>query len=317
MKLKHKLKFFFIFGIIGLFFGTVLYFFSGWRLDFHRFKHTRYISDQFLNIRLAGSITKPKKQKIENILLLHGSSVFGRKFPLNRMLIKNLSKKGYEIAAFDFRGYGESDDPNKMDITDFDLEQDVVLILRALGWDEYHILGHSLGASVAINAVASGQCDGAISVIGIGPSRRIYERMLKSDAKEFEYMRQRLQEDMELQKKFDDTPLRFFLENANIENAIDYFSRPDHCPLFLIDGELEDKRDLDYLRDFYKRIVEPKKYYTVPGSNHNCKVVSLFTRNKIMKSTNWDIILYKKRVFNDTLDQILAWLDKFKKNRYT
>lgn len=310
MKRRFITRSILIIGFIGLVIGFSGFLLSGWRIHYHRFKDIQYITDPNGKLRLVGSVAKPKMAKKSNILILHGSLKFGRKLPLYRMLIGRLARSGYEVASFDFRGYGESDDPHVMAINEFDLRKDISLITKKLEWKEFHLLGHSLGASIAMNAVASGNVDGVLSVISIGPSRRVYERMLRPNADEYEYIRKRFQEDMALGLELEDNLLRFLVENINIDNALKYFKSTNHCPLFLIDGALEDESDLDYLRNYYYQIASPKKYYTIPSSNHRCNMKGFFTSNRINMPKNWDIIIYKKQVFDDLFNQILTWLDK-------
>jgi pimeloyl-ACP methyl ester carboxylesterase len=225
------------------------------------------------HLKLVGDFYGPKgKSKAATILLLHGSSIFGRKLALIRALAGEFQCQGYAVFAFDLRGYGESDDPQTNTPEAFNFAQDVQ---SAIDWltcyapessQQFYVLGHSFGGAVAFAAQAA---DSRIKkIISFGPPRRLSERFLNPEAREKQKLLLRWQADMQL-----DRPLTFglwqqVLEPLNIENYAQSFAAPGHRPVFLIDAEHEPEADLLFLRNFYQGTVPPFDYWTVPGTDH-------------------------------------------------
>lgn len=56
-------------------------------------------------------------------------------------------KENFEILIFDQRGHGRSTHKNSYKVTDY--AQDLEFITNQLGWDKFHLIGHSLGGVVA------------------------------------------------------------------------------------------------------------------------------------------------------------------------
>ncbi|WP_022972608.1 alpha/beta fold hydrolase [Xanthomonas maliensis] len=81
------------------------------------------------------------------LLLVHG---FGQGSFVWRSLAQSLPECG--IAAVDLRGHGDSDRDPMQHYAVATHVQDVVAVARALGLRDYVLLGHSLGAAVAILA---------------------------------------------------------------------------------------------------------------------------------------------------------------------
>lgn len=79
---------------------------------------------------------------------------------------------GCDVVALDLTGHGRSDHrPPGMPYHFVDFVPDVLAAADALGWDDFALLGHSLGAGIAcfVAAVAPERVTGAALVEGIGP----------------------------------------------------------------------------------------------------------------------------------------------------
>ena len=79
---------------------------------------------------------------------------------------------GFDLACLDFPGHGES--PPRAEAARYHFDDyvfDVLAAADALGWDEFHLLGHSLGGAVAsVLAAACPERIRSLSVIeGLGP----------------------------------------------------------------------------------------------------------------------------------------------------
>jgi len=87
------------------------------------------------------------------VLLLHG---FPQTSYMWEQVIPPLAARGFRVVAPDLRGIGESSRPRR--IRDYRLEvlgDDVAALIRALGEERAHVIGHDWGALVAWEAALS------------------------------------------------------------------------------------------------------------------------------------------------------------------
>ena len=87
------------------------------------------------------------------VLLLHG---FPQTSYMWEQVIPPLAARGFRVVAPDLRGMGESSRPRR--IRDYRLEvlgDDVAALIRALGEERAHVIGHDWGALVAWEAALS------------------------------------------------------------------------------------------------------------------------------------------------------------------
>lgn len=93
-----------------------------------------------LSVAEAGAGGRP-------LLLLHGFT--GAKEDFTDWL-DSLADRGWHAVAPDQRGHGASDQPNDEAAYSFDLfTDDALALVDALGWDQFVLLGHSMGGMVA------------------------------------------------------------------------------------------------------------------------------------------------------------------------
>ena len=115
------------------------------------------------------------------VLLLHGLSQ-QRAFwgPVVRRL------RSRPVAAMDQRGHGETDTPLDRDFSVPACAADVVAVLDRLGWQRAVVVGHSWGASVALEAAASAHDRVAAAVLvdgglwspsALGPRAQVREAL--------------------------------------------------------------------------------------------------------------------------------------------
>lgn len=81
------------------------------------------------------------------LLLLHGFTGAKEDFA---DWVDPLGDRGWEVVAPDLRGHGSSDAPSAESDYSLDLmADDAVALADALGWDEFALLGHSMGGMIA------------------------------------------------------------------------------------------------------------------------------------------------------------------------
>lgn len=262
-------------------------------------------------LTLRGSLYLPNgKGPFPGIVLTHGGTKLGRKLPLYRILGHNLAQRGYAVLSFDFRGYGESEDPKNFNTpADLDFVEDVVQAISYLssvkGVDasKIYLIGHSFGAGVIVPA---GVQDKRVKgIIAIAPGRRGYKLFWSKNAPAKHYPRQRLAEDTEI-PQLRRVPVDFInpiLQYVTIDTILEHSVHP---PILLIDGELENPKDLAFLKNLYEEITEPKAYVTIKNADHYFGV----------KREN-DIELFSMVTYwSHIVDELVETIDDWLKEKY-
>lgn len=225
------------------------------------------------SLRLVGDVYLPQENPTAStIVLLHGSSVFGRKLTLMRALATEMRALGYAVFVFDMRGYGESADPTEYSLKNFDFAQDVTSAIDYLKAhypehsENIYVFGHSWGGAVALAAQAR---DRRIQkTISFGPPRRLSERFLNPEAQEKKKLLMRWQADMQLHRPISFDLWQQVLEPLNIENYVEAFAQENQKPIFLIDAENEPAADLSFMRNIDRQTSSQVQYWTVPSTDH-------------------------------------------------
>ena len=254
-------------------------------------------------IKLTGTYYMPEGEgPFPGILLLHGSTIEGRKLGLYRILGRELARRGFAVVTLDRRGYGESGDPPHLDVAAaFDSTSDALAALDYLASldnidvNKIHIIGHSAGAKPAFNAGV--QALRVRSIVAIGPPRRVFERFQADGDSEMPYFQRREMRYMMLSKPI---PNEVYLElslSGNLEGYLDYFSTSAHKPIFLIDGSLESELDRQYLQQLYSEMSNPKEYLTLQDADHYANVANFGA-----------IVFYDRQVVGELVRHLDSWL---------
>ena len=245
------------------------------------FKELKYISykptktGSFLagDLTLKGDLYLPENaDTAPTIILLHGSSILGRKLPIIPALAQGFKQKGYRVFAFDLRAHGESEQPLHYTTQAFNFAQDVTAAIDYLNTNfpsqnnQIYVLGHSFGAGVTMAAQAQ---DNRISkAVVFSPPRRLRERFLNPEAQEKEKLMFRWQIDMQLPKPLEFSVWEPVMVTLDIETYLEDFTQPGHIPLLILDAEFEPSEDLAFLKDLSQKMVSPVEYWTIPQADH-------------------------------------------------
>jgi haloacetate dehalogenase len=111
------------------------------------------------------------------LLLLHG-------FPQSKIiwhLVATQLSKYFTVIASDLRGYGQSSKPtgsaNHANYSKRSMANDQLVLMRHLGFDSFHVLGHDRGGRVAHRLAADHpDCVQKIMVLDISPTLAMYEQ---------------------------------------------------------------------------------------------------------------------------------------------
>ena len=224
------------------------------------------------NLRLRGTLYSPGfsfRKNHPTIVICHGGTSLGRRLALYAVMAKKLATRGYIVLTFDFRGFGESEDPRRYEtFSDLDFVHDVssalsyVSELKSVDPSSLYVIGHSFGAGVAVMA---GIRDYRVQkVISISPGRLTKRRFFGENAPDSDFPRIRMSNDMKLAP----IPKAVFyphLKDYIAEAVLDF---PIHPPILLIDGGSEHQEELVFLENVYEEMTEPKGYATIRAADH-------------------------------------------------
>jgi alpha/beta superfamily hydrolase len=256
------------------------------------------------NLHLWGTIYTPATSfgQYPAIVICHGGTKLGRKLALFIMMARTLAARGYVVLTFDFRGFGDSEDPHKFEtFSDLDFVQDVssaltyLSELKQVDTSKFYVVGHSFGAGVA---VAAGLRDFRVKkVVSIAPGRGTKERFYGENAPDPDYPSSRISEDMKIRPPIPKDILDPHLKDYVAEVILDY---PVHPPVLLVDGEHESEEDLAFLRDVYEQMSEPKGYVTIQSADH-------YFGTKREQDGSSGNIHYNETIINELVDAIDHW----------
>lgn len=220
---------------------------------------------------LRGALYLPKQNAAHPaVVFAHGRSIFGCNQTLYVVLCQKLAARGYPVLAFDFRGFGRSSDPPKVDSPDDldflgDLKQAVghMLALPGVDRDSIFLVGHSFGAGVAIRYSLD---DPRVrKVVAISPPRRSLELHLGEEPRNAEALEDMIEYAMRLPKGLPREILypvmRELVPDVLLEHA-------DHVPVLFVEGTQERAEDRQFLKDLYEKIQGPKEYVAIEGAEH-------------------------------------------------
>ncbi|MEM8958248.1 MAG: alpha/beta hydrolase, partial [Pseudomonadota bacterium] len=112
------------------------------------------------------------------VLLLHG---YPQTHVCWHMVAPKLVAAGFTVVCPDLRGYGDSDkpesSPDHRTYSKRAMAADLVAVMRALGFDRFHLVGHDRGGRVAHRlALDHPQTVRSIAVLDIAPTETMYAR---------------------------------------------------------------------------------------------------------------------------------------------
>ena len=217
------------------------------------------------------------------LILLHGSQPWGRKEGLIRLLGQRFAGMGWLVIAPDSRGFGDSGDPKNInDPNAWKVGNDIKHVIdyatkiKGTDPDRIYVFGHSLGANYAMEG---GLYDHRVKgIILVGPSR--YLTGINHEVTKWSLTR--FSADRRLQSMLKPEVMTSIIPRSNIGVLSQgILAKAGHVPILLIDGEMEGKRNLDYLKHIASNIKPPLIYHTLKGAGHYCGVYNLFGSNEV------------------------------------
>jgi len=236
-------------------------------------------------LKIKANVYKPGgKGPHPAILLLHGNYPVGQSYPLYRVLSQELAGKGYVVMTIDFAGYGQSEDPFASEKpVDTSLEAETRIAIDFLNQQPYVIpgriglIGHSMGADPALRVGT--KTEGVTTIVLIGPPRRVQERFYSpADINFFWDWAHKIGKQQYGREEFPAWYSKKQWQNDILKRdmifTLPYLSQLRHKPVLFIDGEREMKTDKQFLTQYVKTSSFPKRYVTLPKTDHDCNVLS-------------------------------------------
>jgi pimeloyl-ACP methyl ester carboxylesterase len=220
---------------------------------------------------LVADLYAPRRPNGVGIVLVHGSSAAGRNLLLYPELCRALGARGYTLLNVDLRGYGDSEDPHRLDrLEDYDFVGDArraalvahSLIPQARPWP-WIIIGHSMGGGVAVHAAL--QSDDIRGVICISPGRRIEARFFQGSNSQIKNLQRRKTRDMRLSEPIPLHLLQPILESYDVGPLA---GTAISKPLLLLEGGREPAKDLEFSRAWVTSLTGPVTHQVIDGADH-------------------------------------------------
>jgi pimeloyl-ACP methyl ester carboxylesterase len=257
---------------------------------------------------LAGDLYQPEEASARHptILMVHGSTRWGRRLALYPLLAESLSREGYLVLVMNLRGFGDSQTPtDTTSVLAWDSTKDVsagLTFLESLDevdGEQLFVIGHSLGGTWALK---TSEKDSRIKkVVAIGPGPKLKEL----SPRRREELQARFSRVRNLEPPISQDTFQKIFEANLLEAALEHFKGELHQPVLLIDGELESEYNKAFLEEQYRQMTHPKRHIGLENAAHYLNVAGLEELHRFPLLGN--LVLYDRR----TLREAVATIDGF------
>jgi uncharacterized protein len=216
------------------------------------------------NLKLHGWYIKAREKSQGTILYLHGNAG-NINTQINNVLW--LSLEGYDLFAFDYRGFGKSEGFPTMEGVHLDAKAALELVLGLPGMEKERIfvLGQSLGGAIAVYTVATSPYKSRIKVLTIDSALSGYRLIVREKLAEsiITWLFQ------PLALLFDDhySPVRWIKEVAPV-------------PVLIIHGDKDSTVPVNHGILLYEQASNPKEFWLMKDTDH----IQAFGLEKIRKN---------------------------------
>lgn len=291
----------------GLFFYRELQPVSGWRKlqaapDF-RSRRVEIPVGRPGDLTLVADLWEPENGPGPHpaLLILHGSTLRGRRHGLVRMLAHEFQQLGWVVLTPDARGFGESEDPQVVqDPENWRNTEDIgrcVGFLYDLGKADKQrlfVLGHSMGGAGALEGALDDSRVAAL--ILIGPPRYLSSKK----ASRWERVR------FSVVRNLPEVISENVMKDRRDAGDIALFARQGRLrqtpkPILLLDGALESEAEQRFLKEVSRELSNNSAYHTVPGVGHYCGVYQL---------PGTDLIVWRRDLLEACTAPTLAFIER-------
>lgn len=272
-------------------------------------KKIKIPSNDNSKLKIIADLRLPQQERLSPaLLLLHGSSPWGRKNGLIGLLAYRFQSLGWVTLSPDARGFGETDDPQNVENQDswnikYDVRRCLDFLLAHPRTDPHriYILGHSMGAAHALEGATNDT--NAKALVLIGPP--IFPNGFKTGIGL--WRRTRFSSDRRLKWLLPEDVVR----SITLKSDIGYFTKTQlqnnsHLPILLIVGEREGEKNLEYLNSVKRNITQPICFHTLKETGHYLGVYNFFGSNAIF---------YRPDLFNPSIVLMLKFFNEVESTR--
>ena len=253
-------------------------------------------------LKIIADLRVPKEQgQAPAMLLLHGSSPWGRRSGLISLLAFRLQQAGWIVLAPDARGFGETGDPQEIANPEvWNVKNDVRRCLDYLlshprtDSNRVYVFGHSMGAGHALE----GALDDfrARALVLVGTPRFV------GGVKVTLWKRVRFSAERGLSHPVSQEVIRARILKLDISlYAKGQLKKKGHKPILLVDGGNEGDKNLNFLAKVAAEVSPPLVYWTLDDAGHYCGVYNFFGS---------DSIYYRPDLFNPFIKMLTDYFHK-------
>jgi len=200
------------------------------------------------------------------VLFFHGN---GENISTHFANVHWLTDHGYDVYLFDYRGYGLSEGEAQLDAVISDMEMMIAYSVKQLPEDnKLIVLGHSLGGSLAIHAVAHSEFKDRIEALITVEAFSDYHEVTQ-DVLSTSWLTWLLQ-----------WPLSFTVDNTY--SPLNSVAQIAPIPLMLMHSKQDEIIPFEHAEYLYEAAVEPKKLQVVTG-RHNMIFSNQKNRDLLLK----------------------------------
>ena len=238
-------------GCSSLFFYPQKQFVENYLLDQISYKDVNFKTSD--GLMLHGWYLKAKNESHGTILFLHGNAE-NISTHVNNILW--LTSEGYNVFAFDYRGYGRSEGFPSIDGVHLDAEAALETVLRMsqINKGDLFILGQSLGGAIATYTTATSPYKSHIKALIIDSAFSDYRRIARE----------------KLAQMIITWPLQYplsFLFNNHYSPA-KWIKKVSPVPLLIIHGDIDNIVPPHHGLILFQEALEPKEYWLVNNVGH-------------------------------------------------
>ena len=207
-------------------------------------------SDQLL---LHAWYVKGRDQKRGTILFLHGNA---ENVSTHIQNVLWLTEFGYDVFAFDYRGYGKSAGHPTIEGVHMDAQAAIETILNLTRQDDERviILGQSLGGAIAVYATANSSYKNRIKALIIDSAFSDYQVIAREKLALFTITR-----------LFQYPMASLF---ADEHSPIEWIKRVAPVPVLILHGDQDTIVPLHHSGDLYNAASPPKDLWQITGAGH-------------------------------------------------
>ena len=218
-----------------------------------KFPHTNINFTSSDGVKLHGWFFKTQKNSLGTILFMHGNA---ENISTHVNSVLWLVNEGYDLFAFDYRGYGRSQGHTTTEGVHFDsmAALELVMSLPDANKDRIFVLGQSIGGAIAVYTIANFPHKDRIKGVIIESAFSDYRRIAREKLGQliitwpFQY------------------PLSFLFNNQySPEKQIKNISP---VPVLIIHGDQDRITPVHHSTILYKEALEPKDLWIVKGAGH-------------------------------------------------